>query len=61
MPYARVAKLVDALVLGTNAARRGGSSPLPGTNIGKIAILVSLCSNEKVWITRVRKGESIRQ
>ncbi len=29
--YARVAKLVDALASGANAARRGGSSPFPGT------------------------------
>ena len=28
---AGVAKLVDALVLGTSGAIRGGSSPLPGT------------------------------
>ena len=28
---ARVAKLVDALASGANAARRGGSSPFPGT------------------------------
>ena len=30
--YAGVAKLVDALVLGTSGAIRGGSSPLLGTN-----------------------------
>src|SRR5690349_15398432 len=29
---AQVAELVDALVSGTSAARRGGSSPLLGTN-----------------------------
>jgi hypothetical protein len=34
LPYrrmAQVAELVDALVSGTSAARRGGSSPLLGT------------------------------
>jgi hypothetical protein len=30
---ARMAELVDALVSGTSVARRGGSSPLPGTKI----------------------------
>src|SRR5580704_18496894 len=30
-PVAQVAELVDALVSGTSAARRGGSSPLLGT------------------------------
>jgi hypothetical protein len=29
--YAQMAELVDALVSGTSAARRGGSSPLLGT------------------------------
>jgi hypothetical protein len=29
---AQMAELVDALVSGTSAARRGGSSPLLGTN-----------------------------
>ena len=32
MAFAGVAKLVDALVLGTSGAIRGGSSPLPGTH-----------------------------
>ena len=31
--YARVAELVDALDLGSSAARRGGSSPSTRTNI----------------------------
>ena len=31
LPRAQMAELVDALVSGTSAARRGGSSPLPGT------------------------------
>lgn len=30
-PYAGVVELVDTLALGASAARRGGSSPLPGT------------------------------
>jgi hypothetical protein len=32
-----MAELVDALVSGTSVARRGGSSPLLGTNIAKKA------------------------
>src|SRR5271170_3342330 len=34
---AQVAELVDALVSGTSAARRGGSSPLLGTTRKKIS------------------------
>ena len=33
-----MAELVDALVSGTSVARRGGSSPLPGTNIARKAV-----------------------
>ena len=33
---AQVAELVDALVSGTSAARRGGSSPLLGTTVGTV-------------------------
>ena len=33
-----MAELVDALVSGTSVARRGGSSPLLGTNIAKKAV-----------------------
>jgi hypothetical protein len=32
---AQMAELVDALVSGTSAARRGGSSPLLGTKLPK--------------------------
>ena len=35
--YARVAELVDALVLGTSGAIHGGSSPLAGTKKRKQA------------------------
>jgi hypothetical protein len=33
-----MAELVDALVSGTSVARRGGSSPLLGTNIPRKAV-----------------------
>jgi hypothetical protein len=33
-----MAELVDALVSGTSAARRGGSSPLLGTNFADKAV-----------------------
>jgi hypothetical protein len=47
---ARVAKLVDALVLGTSGAIHGGSSPLPRTK--KTALVaVFVCSGSKVWET----------
>src|ERR1700682_120306 len=36
-PRAQMAELVDALVSGTSAARRGGSSPLLGTNLRRAA------------------------
>ena len=32
--HAGVAKLVDALALGASVAKHGGSSPLPGTEMG---------------------------
>ena len=38
--HAGVAKLVDALVLGTSGVIRGGSSPLSGTNTSEARIFV---------------------
>ena len=38
---AQMAELVDALVSGTSAARRGGSSPLLGTNTLKAVQLIA--------------------
>jgi hypothetical protein len=42
---AGVAKLVDALVLGTSGAIHGGSSPLPGTKKGNSFETVALCTS----------------
>lgn len=36
LPDARVAKLVDALDLGSSVSRRGGSSPPSRTKVGNV-------------------------
>lgn len=53
--YAQVVKLVDTSVLGTDAARLGGSSPLLGTKTFRKSQLLgifSFCETEHVALRR---------
>ena len=57
--YGDVAELVDALVLGTSGAIRGGSSPLIPTNIKRVSFLLALFIFLGVVAREVYAGSTI--
>src|SRR6202020_2846873 len=55
---AQMAELVDALVSGTSAARRGGSSPLLGTN--KNSIKTITYENNDLYTDKILQNQSAK-